>query len=75
MSVEDISDRLLLAVDRVWPLLGVRAAEARGRRKNAEAKARGCRYCGRPATKVRQHHGTVGSVPFEWWTCDEHAQR
>ena len=47
------------------------AAADRGRAHNAAAKAAGCK-CGRPATKVRRVFGTVGGVPCEIWSCDEH---
>lgn len=47
-------------------------AERRWRANNAAAKARGC-PCGAPATTARCHHGTVGRVPHETWTCGAHA--
>lgn len=50
----------------------IRAAEERWRKANAAAKAAGC-ACGAPATVAREHHGAVGSVPYQWWTCAEHA--
>ena len=46
-------------------------ASARWRLLNAEARAAGCK-CGRPATNVRRYGGTVGGVPFEVWSCEEH---
>jgi hypothetical protein len=48
-----------------------RQAEWRWHHNNAEAKARGC-PCGGPA-EVARRHSVVGTVPYEWWTCAEHA--
>ena len=38
---------------------------------NANAKDAGCK-CGRPGTHVRRYGGTLGGVPSEVWTCEEH---
>lgn len=46
-------------------------AAERWRKSNEEARLAGCR-CGKPATKVQRFGGTVGGVPHEAWTCEEH---
>ncbi len=48
-----------------------RAAERRWRRINRQARQAGCR-CGRPATQVQEFGDTVGRVPYQVWTCDDH---
>ncbi len=52
------------------PTEGELAAE-RWRKSNLEAKLQGCR-CGAPATVVRRMRGTVGGVPAEIWSCEDH---
>lgn len=47
------------------------SAARRWRRSNAFAQAAGCK-CGAPATHVQRYGTTVGSVPFERWTCEAH---
>lgn len=46
-------------------------AEWRWSRSNEEGRQRDCK-CGRPATTARAYSGTVGTVPYLSWTCDEH---
>lgn len=45
-----------------------RTAERNWTASNAAARSGGC-PCGNPAEVVKEHHGTIGSVPFQWWTC------
>lgn len=47
------------------------AAERRWRETNRRKREAGCR-CGAPATDVKYHHGNIGSVPVEFWTCAQH---
>lgn len=49
----------------------VRDAEERWARRNA-SQPRRC-MCGAPGTQVVYGWGQVGSVPPEFWRCDEHA--
>ncbi len=45
--------------------------EARFRKSNAEKRAAGC-HCGKSATHVLRMFSVLGSVPCEFWTCEEH---
>jgi hypothetical protein len=68
-------DRLFRRLDRTSLEAMVseeRMAEMRWRQRNAEMRAAGC-PCGRPATHVQVIGGNLGSVPVEFWHCDEHA--
>lgn len=47
------------------------ACARRWRQINADAKAAGCK-CGRPATHVQFMVGTVGGVPAQIWSCEDH---
>lgn len=47
-------------------------AEWRWSRNNEENRRRGC-PCGRPAQVARPHPEVTGTVPYLWWTCEDHA--
>jgi hypothetical protein len=49
----------------------VAAAEWRWHFSNEQARAQGC-PCGGPA-QVSKAHQVTGTVPFLWWTCEDHA--
>lgn len=49
-----------------------REAEWRWREINAESRRAGC-PCGGPAQVCSTDDRVVGSVPFQWWTCEDHA--
>lgn len=48
-----------------------RSAEMRWTQHNRQSRARGC-PCGKPAT-VHRDYPVTGRVPYQSWTCDEHA--
>ena len=47
------------------------AAEWRWHQSNEYNRQRGCK-CGRPATTATAYSETVGTIPYLWWTCEEH---
>jgi len=75
VTVTGVVDWLILAVDGTP--LGLflperRAAEARVRRSNAEARAAGCWVCGSHDGLRAVYTPKLGAVPAESWTCAEH---
>jgi hypothetical protein len=57
--------------DRLRRLTPDQEAAARWTAHNEAARAKPC-DCGKPATHVRRHYGTVGGVPYEQWGCEDH---
>lgn len=47
------------------------AAEWRWAAHNVANRRRGC-PCGKPAQVARRHPEVIGTVPFLWWTCEDH---
>jgi hypothetical protein len=49
-----------------------KAAEFRWTMINFRKRATGCYVCHQAPTWVQYTDSVIGSVPAEWWTCEEH---